>query len=386
MTVLLRSAQRIGRFRLRPVSRRAILLFIALVVTACGVLHVLFTLYLENERYEYLLSNAPIPKTPTPLYPSPLRANATLLMLCRNEELDGVLSSVRQVEEKFNQNYAYPWTFLNDVPFDDNFKTGVLNLLGPAADVSFGLIPPEMWKQPSWINETRAAAGRDKLVAEDVIYGASVSYRNMCRFNSGFFYRHELLLPYRYYWRIEPDVDYFCDLQYDPFAFMEDNNKTYGFTMSLREYELTIATLWESVREFMDLYPQFIHPNSAMRFLSWNGGVTYNLCHFWSNFEIADMDFWRGEAYSTFFDFLESKGGFYYERWGDAPVHSIAVALFAPKESVHFFYDIGYRHADFQHCPSGNAWSAGRCACDPKDTFDKYSDSCTYNFLRVQSS
>jgi hypothetical protein len=33
----------------------------------------------------------------------------------------------------------------------------------------------------------------------------------------------------------------------------------------------------------------------------------------WSNFEIADMDFWRSEAYQEFFDHLESKGGFYYE-------------------------------------------------------------------------
>lgn len=33
----------------------------------------------------------------------------------------------------------------------------------------------------------------------------------------------------------------------------------------------------------------------------------------WSNFEIADMDFWRSEAYAKFFEFLDSKGGFYYE-------------------------------------------------------------------------
>ena len=33
----------------------------------------------------------------------------------------------------------------------------------------------------------------------------------------------------------------------------------------------------------------------------------------WSNFEIADMDFWRGEAYSRFFDHLDRAGGFYYE-------------------------------------------------------------------------
>lgn len=33
----------------------------------------------------------------------------------------------------------------------------------------------------------------------------------------------------------------------------------------------------------------------------------------WSNFEIADMEFWRGPAYTAFFEYLDSKGGFYYE-------------------------------------------------------------------------
>lgn len=50
-----------------------------------------------------------------------------------------------------------------------------------------------------------------------------------------------------------------------------------------------------------------------MGFISDNNGDTYNRCHFWSNFEIGDLDFWRGEAYTKYFDFLDSKGGFYYE-------------------------------------------------------------------------
>ena len=33
----------------------------------------------------------------------------------------------------------------------------------------------------------------------------------------------------------------------------------------------------------------------------------------WSNFEIADLDFWRGEAYTAFFESLDRRGGFYYE-------------------------------------------------------------------------
>ena len=33
----------------------------------------------------------------------------------------------------------------------------------------------------------------------------------------------------------------------------------------------------------------------------------------YNNFEISDLDFWRGEAYTAYFDHLDRSGGFYYE-------------------------------------------------------------------------
>ena len=36
--------------------------------------------------------------------------------------------------------------------------------------------------------------------------GWMVSYRHMCRWNSGFFYRHPRLKDFDWYWRVEPDV------------------------------------------------------------------------------------------------------------------------------------------------------------------------------------
>ena len=105
--------------------------------------------------------------------------------------------------------------------FPDYHLSRVANLV--SGDVYFGAIPPEHWYQPDWIDERRAKAGRDALVANQVIYGGacsssiggasdqtrvlcvlgSVSYRNMCRFNSGFFYHHELLQQFKWYWRVE---------------------------------------------------------------------------------------------------------------------------------------------------------------------------------------
>lgn len=42
--------------------------------------------------------------------------------------------------------------------------------------------------------------------------GWMISYRHMCRWNSGFFYRHPRLLDFDWYWRVEPDVSDFCIL------------------------------------------------------------------------------------------------------------------------------------------------------------------------------
>ncbi|KAF4579014.1 glycosyltransferase 15 family protein [Pleurotus pulmonarius] len=302
------------------------------------------------------------------------KANATFVILARNSDLAGISSSMKQMEDRFNKKYQYPYVFLNEQEFSEEFKSRVTELTD--AKVEFGLIPHDDWYQPKSINETRATAAREKMVQESVIYGGSVPYRNMCRFNSGFFWRHELLAKYKYYWRVEPDVTFFCDLHYDPFLVMQEQKKVYGFTISLYEYEATIPTLWNAVKQFIHANPELVEPENAMAFLSDDGGETYNRCHFWSNFEIGDLDFWRGEAYRKFFDFLDEQGGFYYERWGDAPVHSIGAALFAKKEEIHFFNDIGYRHNPFQHCPQQPAHAHGKCWCDPKDNFDYEWYSC----------
>ncbi|KAK5057157.1 putative mannosyltransferase ktr4, partial [Cryomyces antarcticus] len=54
--------------------------------------------------------------------PNSARINATLLSLVRNEELGGILQSMRDLERTWNHKFNYPWTFFNDVPFTEEFK------------------------------------------------------------------------------------------------------------------------------------------------------------------------------------------------------------------------------------------------------------------------
>src|SRR5437667_8798610 len=90
----------------------------------------------------------------------------------------------------------------------------------------------------------------EEMEAKNIIYGGSLSYRHMCRFNSGFFFNLDVMQKYDFYWRVEPcthhllsrktnrnqDTEYYCDLYYDPFKFMRENDKIYGFVMSLYEF------------------------------------------------------------------------------------------------------------------------------------------------------
>ena len=51
------------------------------------------------------------------------RINATLLSLVRNEEVEGMVQAMRDLERTWNSKFNYPWTFFNDVPFTEEFKT-----------------------------------------------------------------------------------------------------------------------------------------------------------------------------------------------------------------------------------------------------------------------
>jgi alpha 1,2-mannosyltransferase len=307
------------------------------------------------------------------------RMNATFVTLARNSDVWEIARSIRQVEDRFNHNYGYDWVFLNDAEFDETFKKVTTALT--SGTTKYGKIDSEHWGFPDFIDQDRARRVREDMHERKIIYGDSVSYRHMCRYESGFFFRHPLLLDYEWYWRVEPSIELFCDVAYDPFKFMRDHKKKYSFVLSLYEYVETIPTLWDSVKTFMKAHPEHIAEGNSMGFLSDDGGETYNHCHFWSNFEIGNLDWLRSQAYLDYFNHLDKDGGFFYERWGDAPVHSIAAGLMLKKEEIHFFNDIAYYHVPFTHCPTGEQTRLElKCHCNPKDNFDWNDYSCTARF------
>ncbi|KAI9475306.1 nucleotide-diphospho-sugar transferase [Coemansia mojavensis] len=359
-------------------------------VVAFVTLLVLFSLYsCTHNRPDAIGRAAVSPENKTPTAEEYANATVTdsgnnllraaMVALVRNKELHGMRSTVRQLEDRFNRNFGYPYIFLNDEEFTEEFKEGIQSVTN--APVYFGKLPEDHWGLSQYVTEDKVKEALEHN-RNRYLYGGSYSYRLMCRYQSGFVYKHPLLQNLDYYWRIEPDVNYYCDIPYDPFKYMRDNELIYGFTITPLENSKTVETLWEHTRKWMIENPDYLQEKS---FIHWvvNEKAMYTRCHFWSNFEIVDLSFYRSEAYESYFQYLERAGGFFYERWGDAPVHSMAAAILLRKEQLHWFEDIGYRHPGIGTCPNKPDMAA-RCVCPPNTNY-MYRSHCNRRYSEVNN-
>lgn len=114
---------------------------------------------------------------------------------------------------------------------------------------------------------------------------------------------------------------------------MAKHKKVYGYTTALWEEKTTCPSLFREVSDWKEaheivptnLWKASISPSWLPRPLrgllaSWSlrdrHGDRWNLCHYWSNFEIADLDFFRSPKYQELSKHLEETGKYYFERVG----------------------------------------------------------------------
>jgi mannosyltransferase len=134
---------------------------------------------------------------------------------------------------------------------------------------------------------------------------------------------------------------------------MAENNKTYGFTIAVKELRETVPNIFRYASAYKrtkglkskGLWEMFLEepeeqqaeekpkeekkeeklPEEILQTEQGDQsipdvnpeameGEEYNMCHFWSNFEIARLDFFRSKEYEDFFEMMDRSGGFWMER------------------------------------------------------------------------
>ena len=282
-------------------NRQNILYFsrLVLIVPTCLYLLCLLNLASNIAREE--------PEMMTP------RINACIIVLVRNKDFSNLVKLVQQVEAVFNKKYNYPYVIFNDEEFTSTFKTVTQQFTRSFVD--FAVIDKEMWSVPEWIDSKRLAQSMYTI-------GFGVGYRHMCRFYSGFFFRHNSTLKYDYFMRLDTD-SVILDLVNlnDPFRIFSRTDKKvkYAFLLANSEFLNTMPTLWTQIKSWAknsSLLPPKGKQN-GLSFLSHDQGETLNtdLCIFYNNFEMGDFGVFREKSYLDYFDYLDKSGGFFYERW-----------------------------------------------------------------------
>ena len=306
------------------------------------------------------------------------KTNACILILAKNQDFVLLKKSIIAFEAQFNHKYKVPYVILSETPFWTKWKWKLQSFT--SSKMEFGLIAQEQWSTPEWIDADRLNLTTDASV-KNITKDNRLSYHHMCRFYSGFFFRHELTLKYDYYLRLDSHVDFPCPIGGNPFRSLVKHNKLYGFVITRSETLKYMPTLWPTIRRWLNETGRVAtranqHVAQINSFLNnelddyEQGECGVGRFQFWSNFEMASFAIFRNETYLSFFDYLDKAGGFYYERWGDAPIHSFYILLMVDLSRVHNFENVGYGHDGCYNWPT-DASLRGQCE-------RRYDNNCTF--------
>ncbi|CAJ2504916.1 Uu.00g123100.m01.CDS01 [Anthostomella pinea] len=291
------------------------------------------------------------------------RPRAALIALVHNSEINHMVYSIAQLEARFNGRltHQYDWVFFSDEEFTDQFKQAVADVT--SSQCYFEVITKEHWSDTSRFDE-----GRSLGVSEAWLHGS----HHMRRWNAGLFAMEKSLANYDYFWRVEPGVDFRSNINYDVFRFMQDNNMAYGFNMAILDDARSFPSLWDSTKSFVETHKNLIHDDADYDWFlqdprqvadaSQNrtpadeddedayDSMEYNSCQSYSELEIGDLSFFRGEEHRSYLKYLDNTGGFHDENFGNAPIHTMSVSMFLPKSRIWYFKDIGYAHGVCTRC------------------------------------
>lgn len=162
----------------------------------------------------------------------------------------------------------------------------------------------------------------------------NIGYRHMCRFHAMLVYNQPIIDGFEYVWRLDDDSNILQTINYDIFEYMERNGLQYGYISIQWEYPPCVVNLWKSAVDYINrlsISPTF--------FSQWRRNKIY-----YNNFEVSRLSLWLSDDYQNYIDYIDRLGGIYYHRWGDAPIKTIAVSIFLPRNETHQFKDIVYSH------------------------------------------
>eukprot|EP01116_Phalansterium_solitarium_P023093 TRINITY_DN7912_c0_g1_i1.p1 TRINITY_DN7912_c0_g1~~TRINITY_DN7912_c0_g1_i1.p1 ORF type:complete len:405 (+),score=83.61 TRINITY_DN7912_c0_g1_i1:175-1389(+) len=307
--------------------------------------HILAKAVTDVAPSAHLVSAVPEPVSGAVSAMGPARADAAIVYFggsSDTEPLQNLLVSLRLLDVMFNDRYRYP-VYVFHLDSDPVNKTISLARQVSRSKLTFVALPSAV---PEHISPERLAS----IPLHDKNH--RLPYKHMCQFFAGTIFRHPVLLPYRYLWRLDADSSLLQPLPYDVFAYVAERNISFAYV----ENQLQTATppefgLWDAFFEYRR------QRNVKLRWTKmdgWEFGAKLRSGRpgmkglFNTHSVVMDAHWFRTAGHLDWFDHLDLLGGIYYERWADHQILTLSLMMFANASAVHRFRDWSYRHAHIQ--------------------------------------
>lgn len=178
----------------------------------------------------------------------------------------------------------------------------------------------------------------------------SLGYLHMCRFFTRMLPHHPLLSLFTFYWRLDAHSYIFGSHPIaDPFKRMQEQQVQYGFIMVNEDSPNYVGHLWSLFHQF--LQDHCLQSSEAVRQTQTTFFGGYSLAIFFTNFAIANVSLFRDHPMiQDWLTRVDQSDGIYQHRWGDAPIHTLALTQFLPRRSIVQFRYFGYMHRQEYVC------------------------------------
>ncbi|KAG0088060.1 alpha 1,2-mannosyltransferase 2.4.1 [Podila epicladia] len=324
--------------------------------------------------------NEPTAETDEPIYEVE-KANGVLVVFTSEEQIQDARQTVRDMEDRFNRGRNYPWVILSALPLTERSKLLTAQLT--KGTMTFGTVPRAHYRMPKSIDVGKSMAkDRDLIFAGVNINRTAISERHRWRYLAGFLARHELLDGYEFFWRVDPGLEIFCDIEDDPMLAMKKNGQKFAWSMSTTEHKDGVPSAWTFVDTFKKTHADVLPQHNSEFFLTKETGDEFTTCTFGVQNSIGRVDFFRSPEYLALFDAIENEGLIYYEKFTDAIVATLGISLLLPKSQILHLGGMGWATVsqEWSYCPHSSELNA-KCHCNPNPAIKPAHLSCNSFWL-----
>ncbi|CAM9458015.1 unnamed protein product [Ectocarpus sp. 4 AP-2014] len=316
------------------------------------------------------------------------RGVVTYMSTSRTDDITALTQSLQTLSKSFLAQHPYPVAIIHEDFTTDLMKKirGMVPVPIHFVKVAFKL--PD-WMEPlSWIYPLAVKQFTGHPKSEPVVgYHSEMrgllpyvkrggfGYFHMCRFFAGAGYMLPFFDDFDFYFRL--DSDSLCARPIpDHFSALEDAGADYAFGSTFLDYGGKTQGLWNFAEAYMrdhNISPTFwSSPNNEVaRFralVAARSRAPYPRCEkeegrasnnvdrtperaaihhvpcrdrhfqavpaFYTNFEVARIQMLRSSWYQDWFNAVDKTGSIFYNRWGDAPIRFLGLAMHLPADKI----------------------------------------------------